>query len=120
MYKKRISQNERRHKRIRKKISGTKDRPRLSVYRSLQNLFVQLVDDESNSILLAASSLDKEFKERAKYGGNVKASEIMGEIVAAKAKEKNIDKIVFDRGGYLYHGRIKALADALRKGGLKF
>jgi large subunit ribosomal protein L18 len=120
MQKKRIPQFVKRHKRIRKKISGTKDKPRLSVYRSLKNLFVQLVDDQSSSIILAASTLDKEFKEKAKSGGNVKAAEIMGEIVARKAKEKNIENIVFDRGGYLYHGRIKALEDALRKGGLKF
>ena len=120
MKRKHIPKLVRRHLRIRKKISGTQKKPRLSVYRSLKNLFIQLVDDEANSVLLATSTLDKEFKEKAKYGGNVKASELMGEIVARKAKEKNIESIVFDRGGYLYHGRIKALADALRKGGLKF
>lgn len=120
MHKKRILQYQKRHKRIRKKISGTKEKPRLSVYRSLKNLFVQLVDDESNLVILAVSTLDKDFKDKAKYGGNVKASEIMGEIVSRRAKEKNVESIVFDRGGYLYHGRIKALAEALRKGGLKF
>lgn len=120
MKKKNVKQRVRRHLRIRKKISGSQDKPRLSVYRSLKNLFVQLVDDKANSVILATSTLDKEFKEKAKYGGNVKASELLGEIVVRKAKEKNIERIVFDRGGYLYHGRIKALADALRNGGLKF
>ncbi|MFH1621708.1 MAG: 50S ribosomal protein L18 [Candidatus Omnitrophota bacterium] len=118
--KKNIPQRVRRHLRIRKKISGTKDKPRLSIYRSLKNLFVQLVNDETNSIVLSFSTQDKEFKEKTKYGGNVKAATLIGEIVAQKAKEKNIENIVFDRGGYLYHGRIKSLAEALRKGGLKF
>jgi large subunit ribosomal protein L18 len=118
--KKNIAQIERRHLRIRKKISGTKIRPRLSIYRSLKNLFVQLIDDDSNLVMISASTLDKEFKTNTKYGGNVKAAELLGQILSKKAKEKNIEGIVFDRGGYLYHGRIKALADALRKGGLKF
>jgi len=118
--KKKIPQLVRRHLRIRKKISGTKDKPRLSVYRSLKNLFVQLVDDDANSILVSTSTMNKEFKEKVKYGGNVKAAVLLGEIVAEKAKEKKIGSIVFDRGGYLYHGRVKALAEALRKGGLKF
>ncbi|MBL7129902.1 MAG: 50S ribosomal protein L18 [Candidatus Omnitrophica bacterium] len=120
MKKKNIPQRVRRHLRIRKKISGTQKKPRLSVYRSLKNLFVQLVDDEVNSIIISVSTLDKDFKEKIKYGGNVKAAELIGEVVAKKAKDKNIESIVFDRGGYLYHGRIKVLAEALRKGGLKF
>lgn len=120
MKKKHIEQREIRHSRVRKGILGTQKKPRLSVYRSLKNLFVQLVDDQASSIILSVSTLDKEFKEKAKYGGNTKASELLGEIVARKAKEKNIESVVFDRGGYLYHGRIKVLADALRKGGLKF
>ena len=120
MKKKNIPQRVRRHLRVRKKISGTQKKPRLSVYRSLKNLFVQLVDDEVNSIIISVSTLDKDFKEKIKYGGNVKAAELIGEVVAKKAKDKNIESIVFDRGGYLYHGRIKVLAEALRKGGLKF
>lgn len=94
--------------------------PRLSVYRSLNNLFVQLIDDTSHATILASSTLDKDFKERSKQGGNIKAAEILGEILSKKAKEKNIETVVFDRGGCAYHGRIKALAEALRKGGLKF
>ncbi|MDD5005552.1 MAG: 50S ribosomal protein L18 [Candidatus Omnitrophica bacterium] len=120
MHKKNIKPRERRHTRIRKKIFGTQDKPRLNVYKSLKNLFVQLVDDEKKSTLLFISTLDKEFKEKAKYGGNVKAAALLGEIVARKAKEKNINKVVFDRGGYLYHGRVKTLAESLRKGGLEF
>jgi len=120
MHKKNIKPRERRHLRSRKKIVGTKEKPRLSIYKSLKNLFVQFVDDEAHSTLLTVSTADKEFKEKAKYGGNVKAAVILGEMVVNKAKEKNIEKIVFDRGGCLYHGRIKALADVLRKGGLKF
>lgn len=120
MHKKNIKPRQRRHLRIRKKIVGTKEKPRLSLYKSLKNLFVQLVDDESHSTILTVSTLDKEFKEKVKYGGNIKAAELLGEIVVKKAKEKNIEKIVFDRGGYLYHGRVKTLAEGLRKGGLKF
>lgn len=120
MKRKNISSREIRHKRIRKKIQGTELKPRLSIYRSFKNLFVQLVDDQKRSTLLAVSTLDKDFKEKVKYGGNVKAAVLLGEIVASKAKDKNIEAIVFDRSGYLYHGRVKALAGALRKGGLKF
>lgn len=118
--KKNISHREIRHLRIRKNICGTKVKPRLSVYRSFKNLFVQLVDDQARSTLLSVSTQDKYFKEKIKYGGNIKAAALLGEIVAQKAKEKNIESIVFDRGGYLFHGRVKALAEALRKGGLKF
>lgn len=118
--KKNILPRIRRHLRIRKKISGTKEMPRLSIYRSLNNLFVQLIDDTAHSTVLASSTLDKDFREKVKQGGNVKSAEILGEILSHKAKEKNIESIVFDRGGYAYHGRIKALAEALRKGGLKF
>jgi len=120
MHKKNIKSRERRHLRSRKKIAGTKEKPRLSVYRSLKNIFVQFIDDQSHSIILTVSTTDKEFKEKSKYGGNIKAAALLGEFVVQKAKEKNIENVVFDRGGCLYHGRIKALAEALRKGGLKF
>jgi large subunit ribosomal protein L18 len=120
MIKKSIKPRERRHARIRKKIFGTKEKPRLSVYKSLKNLFVQLIDDQNHSSLLTVSTIDKELKDKIKHGGNVKAAELLGELLARKAKEKNIEKVVFDRGGYLYHGRIKVLAEVLRKGGLKF
>ncbi len=109
-----------RHRRIRKNMMGTKEKPRLSVHRSLNNLFIQLVDDIEGKTLCAISTLDKRFKEKSKTGGNVKSAEALGEILAKEAKDKGVKKVVFDRGGYLYHGRIKALADAARKAGLEF
>ena len=110
----------RRHVRIRKKIFGTKEKPRVSVRRSLRNLFIQLIDDTSGSTLASVSTLDKDFKEKVAYGGNVKAAQIAAELLVKKAREKNIENVVFDRGGYAYHGRVRAFADALRKEGLKF
>lgn len=109
-----------RHKRIRNKISGTKERPRLCIHRSLQNLQVQIIDDEKGVTLLNISTLQKELSSQIKYGGNVKAAVALGDYVAKKAKEKGINRVSFDRGGYLYHGRIKAFAEAARKGGLEF
>lgn len=107
-----------RHDRIRKKISGTSERPRLCVYRSLKHIYVQIVDDSTGNTLVAASTLDKELKDI--YGGNTQAAEAVGKLAAQKAIEKGIVDVVFDRGGYLYHGRIKALADAARSAGLNF
>jgi len=107
------------HKRIRKKITGTKERPRLSVYRSLKNIYAQLIDDENNTTILTCSTQQKELKEKVK-GNNINAATLLGELIAKGAKDKGIEKVVFDRGGYLYHGRIKAVAEAARKGGLKF
>lgn len=118
--KKNVTQRTRRHARIRKKIFGTKERPRVSVRRSLKNLFIQLIDDTSGSTLVSVSTLDKDFKLKANYGGNVKAAQLVAELFAKKAKEKNVEKVVFDRGGCVYHGRVRSLADALRKEGLKF
>ena len=109
-----------RHYRIRKVISGTKDMPRLAVHRSHKNLQVQFVDDQANVTLLSVSTNDKAFKDACKFGGNVKAAKAFGAYAAAEAKKKKIEKIVFDRGGYLYHGRVKALADSLREAGFKF
>jgi len=109
-----------RHLRVRKKVSGTKELPRLCVYRSLSNLYAQLVDDNEGKTLITISTLAKELREKIKYGGNVKAAAVLGEFFAKKAKEKGISKVCFDRGGYLYHGRVKAFADAARKGGLEF
>ena len=108
-----------RHNRIRKKISGTKERPRLSVYRSLKNIYAQLIDDENNTTILTCSTQQKELKAKVK-SNNVSAATLLGESIAKGAKDKGIDTVVFDRGGYLYHGRIKAVAEAARKGGLKF
>ncbi len=107
----------RRHKRVRAKISGTAARPRLNVFRSNANIYAQIIDDENGVTLLSASTLDKEFNG---YGGNREAAKAVGTMIAKKAAEKGITEVVFDRGGYVYHGRVKELADAAREGGLKF
>ncbi len=106
--------------RIRARISGTSDRPRLVINRSLSNLSAQLVDDTVNKTILSLSTFGKEAKSKFAKSGNIKAAELFGEIFAQKAKEKGVGKIVFDRSGYPYHGRIKAFAEKLRKGGLEF
>jgi large subunit ribosomal protein L18 len=108
----------RRKKRLRKKVSGSSDLPRLAVYRSLNHIYVQAIDDKTGKTLLSASSL--ELKEKAKKTGNKDTAKMVGELVAEKCKQKGIDAVVFDRGGYLYHGRVKALAEAARAKGLKF
>jgi len=111
----------RRHKRIRKKIFGTKELPRVSVYRSIKNIYVQLIDDDAGKTLLSVSTSSPELKEKLKKdAGNVKGAAALGAVLADECKKKGIERIVFDRSGYLYHGRVKALADAARKGGLKF
>lgn len=109
-----------RHGRIRSRMSGTSQRPRLCVHRSLTNLYGQIIDDTSNRTLFSLSTRDKEIKEKFAYGGNVKAATLLGEVFARRAKEKGISKVIFDRGGYLYHGRIKAFAESLRKAGMDF
>jgi len=107
-----------RHTRIREKISGTHELPRLNVFRSNNNIFAQIIDDESAVTLVSASSIDKELK--LENGGNVEAATKVGELLATRAKKAKITKVTFDRGGYLYHGRVKALADAARANGLEF
>lgn len=109
-----------RHQRIRKTVSGTSDRPRLCLHRSLNNLQAQIVDDIAGKILLGKSTLAKDVKTKARTGGNVNAATVLGEAVAQEAIKKGIKKVSFDRGGYLYHGRIKAFAEAARKAGLEF
>jgi len=109
-----------RHYRIRNTLSGTSSRPRLSVHRSHKNLYVQLIDDESSKTLLSLSTNDKIFKEECKWGGNIQAAKKLGAYVSKEAKKKGIEQVVFDRGGYLYHGRIRSLADSAREAGLKF
>jgi len=104
------------HKRIRAKLSGTAERPRLNVYRSLNHIYAQLVDDMEGKTVVSASTREAKIK----TGGNVAAAKEIGKKLAEKAKAKGVTKVVFDRGGYLYHGRIKALADAAREAGLKF
>lgn len=109
-----------RHLRVRKKINGTAERPRLSVFRSSKHIYAQLIDDEKGITLASASTLDKELRDKISNGGSVEAARQVGELIARRAKEKGVAKVVFDRGGYLYHGRIQALADAAREGGLEF
>ncbi len=107
------------HDRIRKKVMGTPERPRLNVYRSLNHIYVQVIDDLKGSTIVAASSAEGKKGER-KTGGNVASAKDVGKAIAQRAKAKGIDKVVFDRGGYIYHGRVKALADAAREAGLQF
>jgi large subunit ribosomal protein L18 len=113
-------QRQKRHFRIRRKISGTQERPRLAISKSLKNIYIQLINDQERKTLLGLSTLSKAFKEKMKYGGNIKAAEALGELLATEAKRLGISKVVFDRSGNRYHGRIRAFADAARKGGLIF
>ncbi len=110
----------RRHNRVRRKITGTGQLLRLSVHRSHLNLYVQLIDDIAGKTALTVSTRDKEFKTKLSKGSNTKAAELLGKILAEQAKSKGITKVVFDRGGYKYHGRVKSLAEAARKNGLGF
>jgi len=105
------------HKRIRRKVRGTTERPRLAVFRSVANIYVQVIDDTQGVTLVSASSIEKG---KRSNGGNLAAAKTIGKLVAERAKEKGIQKVVFDRGGYIYHGRVKALADAAREAGLEF
>ncbi|ALP02054.1 50S ribosomal protein L18 [Clostridioides difficile] len=108
-----------RHKRVRRKISGTSQRPRLCVFRSANNIYAQIIDDTKRVTLVAASSLEAEVKSAVNHTGNKEAAKKVGELVAKKAVEKGITEVVFDRGGYLYHGRIQELAEGAREAGLK-
>jgi large subunit ribosomal protein L18 len=110
----------RRHKRIRKKVFGSPDRLRLSVFRSLNHIYAQIIDDSRGHTIVTASSLDKEFKNEKSHKGNIKTAKIVGALIAKRALEKGLKKIVFDKSGYLYHGSIKALAEASREAGLEF
>jgi large subunit ribosomal protein L18 len=110
----------RRHNRIRKHVTGTNERPRLNVFRSAANIYAQVIDDAKGITITAASTLDKEVKEGLKSRGNVEAAKKVGAAIAKKALEKGVKDVVFDRGGFIFHGRIKALADAAREAGLNF
>lgn len=110
----------RRHTRVRKKVCGTPDRLRLSVYRSLNHIYAQIIDDFQGHTLVAASSLDKEIKDKGYHKGNAETAKLVGNLVAKRALERGIKKLVFDRSGYLYHGSIKVLADTVREAGLEF
>lgn len=105
------------HKRIRSRVAGTSERPRLAVFRSVNHIYAQVIDDGQGHTLVAAASTEKDLRGK---GGNVEGAKLIGKAVAERAKEKGISKVVFDRGGYLYHGRVKALADAARQAGLEF
>jgi large subunit ribosomal protein L18 len=108
------------HERIRKRLSGSPVRPRLAVFRSNKHIYAQVIDDQKGTTLTAASTLDADARKELKGGGNIAAAKAVGKLVAQRAKAKGIDSVLFDRGGYLYHGRIKALAEAAREAGLKF
>jgi large subunit ribosomal protein L18 len=108
------------HQRIRKTLSGTPARPRLCVFRSNKHIYAQIVDDAKGKTLTAASSLDAEAKKEIRNGSNIAAATAVGKIIARRAIEKGVQNVLFDRGGYIYHGRVKALADAAREAGLKF
>lgn len=110
----------RRHLRVRKKISGTADRPRLNVYRSLTQIYVQLIDDLAGGTIVCASTLDREIQSKLKGKTKTEQAKLVGTMIAERAKDKGIETVVFDRGGYRYQGRVRALAEAAREAGLKF
>jgi len=107
-----------RHIRVRKNVFGTAERPRLNGYSSLSNIYAQIINDQTGRTLVSASSLDKELQ--VEYGGNIEASKAVGKLIAERAKANGVEKVVFDRGGYIYHGRVAALAQAAREAGLEF
>lgn len=109
-----------RHYRLRRKLWGTPERPRLVVYRSVKHIYAQIINDLTSQTLVAASTIEPALREKFRHGGNIEAAKAVGELVSKRAQEKGISKVVFDRGGNLYHGRIAALADAAREAGLDF
>lgn len=111
---------ERRHVSIRKKLEGTIERPRLSIFRSSTNIYAQVINDESGETIVCASTIEKAIKDKIKAGGNIEAAKTVGKLVAERALKKGIKQVVFDRGGFLYHGRVKELAEAARAAGLEF
>jgi len=110
----------RRHYRLRRKVEGTTERPRLAVFRSLKHIYAQVIDDTQHRTLAAASTMDGTLKTSLKTGGDIEAAKAVGKLVAERAKEQGVSKVVFDRGGFAYHGRIASLADAAREAGLDF
>lgn len=117
----RAEARERRHRRVRKKVHGTPERPRLNVFRSLKHIYAQVIDDEAGTTLVAASTVEPELRAvSGGYGGNVEAARLVGRKIAERALARGIRQVVFDRGGYRYHGRVKALAEAAREAGLDF
>ncbi len=120
MSRKRLSGRLRRKLRVRKKVRGTEERPRLNVYRSLKHMYAQIIVDTRGETLVSASTLSRELRGKLKSTGNVEAAREVGRLIAKKALEKGIKKVVFDRNGFLYHGRVKAVAEGAREGGLEF
>lgn len=118
--KNRKNQVRKRHCTLRIKLEGTTEFPRLAVYRSTKHIYAQLIDDEKNVTIVSASSIDKDLKEKLSHGGNIEAAKVVGEAIAKKALKAGVECVVFDRGGFLYHGRVAALADAAREAGLQF
>ena len=114
------AQTKKRHQRIRVKLAGTTECPRLAVYRSTKHIYAQVIDDVKGVTIVSASSNDKDLKEKLAHGGNVDAAKVVGEAVAKKAVKAGVKDVVFDRGGFVYHGRVAALADAAREAGLNF
>ncbi len=114
------AQRRRIHVRMRKRIAGTQERPRLCIHRSSRHIRAQVVDDQTGRTIASASSLDKEVKKVIKGGGNIAASKVVGKAIAERARAQGVEKVVFDRGGYQYHGRVQALAEAAREAGLQF
>ena len=110
----------RRHKRVRRNLAGTSERPRLNVFRSLNHIYVQIIDDTKGVTLTSASSLDADVAQKAKGQSKIEQAKLVGQLVAERAKQAGVNEVVFDRGGYKYHGRVKALAEASREAGLKF
>lgn len=108
-----------RHRRVRKRVSGTPEKPRLNVFRSLNHIYAQVIDDSTGRTLVAASTIDGEIKSQIKTGGNIEAAKLVGGLIATRAIENGVTQVVFDRGGYKYHGRVAALADGAREAGLK-
>ena len=122
MFKKesRTAIREKKHMKIRNRFSGTPERPRLAVFRSNSHMYAQIIDDTVGNTLVAASTLDKDVKSQVENGGNIDAAKEVGKLIANRAQEKKITEVVFDRGGYVYHGRVAALAEAAREAGLQF
>ncbi|EGO65336.1 50S ribosomal protein L18 [Acetonema longum] len=111
---------QKRHKRVRVTVKGTADRPRLNVFRSLHHIYAQIINDKTGATLVAASTVDKELTASLEHGGNIAAAKVIGAAIAKRALAKGINQVVFDRGGYIYHGRVAALAEAAREAGLQF
>lgn len=116
----RVVARRRRHKRVRKVVVGTGDRPRLNVFRSLKQVYAQVIDDSQGYTIASASTLDPELRDQVKGQSKIEQAKLVGDLVAKRALAKGVEQVVFDRGGYLYHGRVQALAEAAREGGLKF